>query len=80
MMHHEAQNSQASGPTAHILEAARSLADRSGLIFPSTPGRQLSNNTIRKLLMGLDIHAVPHGFRAGLRSWCADTGVGEAQQ
>ena len=31
-----------------ILEAARSLADRSGLIFPSTTGRQLSNNTIRK--------------------------------
>ena len=58
-----------------ILEAARSLADRSGLIFPSTTGRQLSNNTMRKLLIDLDIPAVPHGFRASFRSWCADTDI-----
>ena len=58
-----------------ILESARSLADRSGLIFPSTTGRQLSNNTMRKLLKDLDIPAVPHGFRASFRSWCADTGI-----
>ena len=64
-----------SGRALEILEAARSLADRSGLIFPSTTGRQLSNNTMRKLLMDLDISAVPHGFRASFRSWCADTGV-----
>ena len=64
-----------SGRALEILEAARSLADRSGLIFPSTTGRQLSNNTMRKLLMDLDIPAVPHGFRSSFRSWCADTGV-----
>ncbi len=64
-----------SGRALEILEAARSLADRSGLIFPSTTGRQLSNNTMRKLLMDLGIPAVPHGFRASFRSWCADTGV-----
>ena len=64
-----------SGRTLEILEAARSLADRSGLIFPSTTGRQLSNNTMRKLLIDLGIPAVPHGFRASFRSWCADTGI-----
>ena len=64
-----------SGRALEILEAARSLADRSGLIFPSTTGRQLSNNTMRKLLMDLDIPATPHGFRASFRSWCADTGI-----
>ena len=64
-----------SGRALEILEGARSLADRSGLIFPSTTGRQLSNNTMRKLLIDLGIPAVPHGFRASFRSWCADTGV-----
>ena len=64
-----------SGRTLEILEAARSLAARSGLIFPNTTGRQLSNNTMRKLLIDLNIPAVPHGFRASFRSWCADTGV-----
>ena len=64
-----------SGRALEILEAARSLADRSGLIFPSVTGQQLSNNTMRKLLMDLDIPAVPHGFRSSFRSWCADTGV-----
>jgi len=51
------------------------FADRSGLIFPSSTGRQLSNNTMRKLLMDLDIPATPHGFRASFRSWCTDSGV-----
>ena len=64
-----------SGRALEILEAARGLADRSGLIFPSTTGRQLSNNTMRKLLIDLGIPAVPHGFRASFRSWCADTGI-----
>ena len=64
-----------SGRALEILEAARGLADRSGLIFPSTTGRQLSNNTMRKLLIDLGIPAVPHGFRASFRSWAADTGV-----
>ena len=30
---------------------------------------------MRKLLLDLDIPAVPHRFRAGFRSWCADTGI-----
>ena len=72
MMRHEAQNSPVSGLTFAPQGAP---ANRSELIFPSTTGRQLSNNTMRKLLMDLDISAVPHGFRASFRSWCADTGV-----
>ena len=64
-----------SGRALDIIDAARSLADRSGLIFPSATGRQLSNNTMRKLLIDLDIPATPHGFRASFRTWCADTGV-----
>ena len=72
MMRHEAQNSQVNGLT----RAPQSThANPSGLGFPSTTGRQLSNNTMRKLLMDLGIPAVPHGFRASFRSWCADTGV-----
>ena len=69
MMRHEAQvNGLTRAPqSAH--------ANPSGLGFPSTTGRQLSNNTMRKLLMDLGIPAVPHGFRASFRSWRADTGV-----
>ena len=61
MMRHEAQNSPVSGLTFAPQGAP---ANRSELIFPSTTGRQLSNNTMRKLLMDLGIPAVPHGFRA----------------
>ncbi len=74
-MRHGAHNPQVSGRALEVLEAARSLADRSGLIFLSTTGRQLSNNTMRKLLMDLGIPAVPDGFRSSFRSWCADPGV-----
>ena len=72
MMRHEAHKSQLNG----LPRAPQSAhANPSGLGFPSATGRQLSNITVRKLLMDLDIPAVPHGFRGSFRSWCADAGV-----
>ena len=58
-----------------ILADATTIADDSGLLFPSPSGRKLSDATMSKLLKERNIGAVPHGFRSSFRSWCADTGV-----
>ena len=55
-----------------VLEEARELADGSGLVFPSSSGRPISDNTISKLLRELGIDAVPHGFRSSFRDWAAE--------
>ncbi len=54
---------------AAILREAQVLADESGLVFPSTTGKPLSNMTLSKLLKDLKIPAVPHGFRSSFRDW-----------
>ncbi len=58
--------------TMEILAEARSLDDGSDLVFPSRPGRPLSDMTHRKLLRTLDIDCVPHGFRSSFRDWAAE--------
>ena len=58
-----------------VLDEAREIADRSGLVFPSPAGRVLSDSTLSRLLRDLDVGAVPHGFRPSFRDWapeCAD--------
>ena len=58
-----------------VLTAAKRLPDGSGLVFPSTNGREISNATMGKLLRENGIDAVPHGFRSSFRDWCGETGV-----
>ncbi len=58
-----------------ILHEARDVSDDTGLIFPAPTGKALSDSTLSKLLRELDVRAVPHGFRASFRMWCADTGL-----
>ena len=55
-----------------ILDAARALADDSGLVFPSRRGKPLSDMTLSKLLKEQGIPAVPHGFRSSFRDWAAE--------
>ena len=55
-----------------VLDEAREIADRSGLLFPSPTGRVLSDSTLSKLLRELGIGAVPHGFRSSFRDWAAE--------
>ena len=43
------------------------------LVFPSARGRQMSDNTLSKLLRDLGIDAVPHGFRSSFRDWCGES-------
>ena len=56
-----------SGHAVAVLDEAREIADRSGLVFPSFTGRVLSDSTLSKLLRELGIGAVPHGFRSRFR-------------
>ena len=46
----------------------------SGILFPSITGEVLSESTLSKLLRGLGIEIVPHGFRSSYRDWCAESG------
>ena len=55
-----------------VLKVAGLFRDRSGLVFPSPTGRELSNATLSKRLRDLKIKAVPHGFRASFRTWGDD--------
>ena len=67
-----------SNPALDVLEQARILADRTGLVFPSPqrPGKPLSDMALTKLLRdnALADRATAHGFRSSFRDWCADTG------
>ena len=60
-----------------VLEKARPLRDRHGLVFgsPVRPGKPLSDMTLTKILRdtGLAEKCVVHGFRSSFRDWCADT-------
>lgn len=55
-----------------ILVEAREIADGSGIVFPSSRGRLLSDQMLSKLLRELGIRAVPHGFRSSFREWAVE--------
>ena len=55
-----------------VLDEARELSERSGLVFPSPTGRVLNDSTLSNLLRELGIGAVPHGFRSSFRDWSAE--------
>ena len=64
-----------SGRALEILTEARKFSDGSGLIFPSAMGKQLSDNTLSKLMRERVPDGTPHGFRSSFRDWCAEKGV-----
>ncbi len=55
-----------------LLAEASPYRDRSGLVFPSPSGRELSDATLSKLLRENGIPAVPHGYRSSFRDWAAE--------
>ena len=57
-----------------VLEKAGGLSDGSGLVFPSVRGKELTDNTLSKLLRENAIACVPHGFRSSFRDWAAESG------
>ena len=60
-----------SGRAMEILSEARTLGG-GGLVFPSPEGRVFSDTNLPRLLRGLGIAAVPHGFRSSFRDWAAE--------
>ncbi|WP_419922327.1 tyrosine-type recombinase/integrase [Candidatus Poriferisodalis sp.] len=56
------------------LDAAKAIADGSGLIFasPLRPGYPLDWNSLLKVLKTVGIASTAHGFRSSLRSWCQE--------
>ncbi len=57
---------------AEILQAARTLRDATGLVFPNPRGKPLSDMTLSKLLKEQGVQAVPHGFRSSFRDWASE--------
>ena len=61
-----------------VLQQAKILRDRSGLVFPSAlrPGKPLSDMTLTKVLRDNDLadRTTVHGLRSTFRDWCAETG------
>ncbi len=55
-----------------ILGEAHALVDDSGLVFPSSRGKPLGDRALWQLLKGLEIAAVPHGFRSSFRDWAQE--------
>ena len=58
-----------------ILQEAATLGDGTGLVFPSSTGRPLTDSTMSKLLRENGVKAVPHGFRSSFRDWCAEASI-----
>ena len=55
-----------------ILDRAQALGNDSPLVFPTARGKPLKDMALSGLLKGLDIAAVPHGFRSSFRDWAAE--------
>ena len=55
-----------------VLDGARELADAGGWVFPSPTGRALHPSALSRLMLDLDIGAVPHGFRSSFCDWAAE--------
>ena len=50
----------------------RSLADGNPLVFPNRLGNPIRDTFLSRLLKGLGIATVPHGFRSSFRDWAAE--------
>ncbi len=58
-----------------VLDQAKALGDRDGLVFPGRRLRPLADATMSLLLRRFGIRCVPHGMRSSFRDWCSETGV-----
>lgn len=66
-----------------VLQRARDLPGKNGLVFPSARGKKLSEMTLPKMLKDNGISTTVHGFRTSFKTWAmeqTDTpwAVGEA--
>ena len=55
-----------------VLDAARTLGDSNGLVFPMPRERSIATWTFPKMLQYHEVASVPHGFRSSFRDWAAE--------
>ncbi len=55
-----------------VLDEARRFVDSDKQVFQSAIGRPLAASAMSRLLLKLEIGAVPHGFRSSFRDWAAE--------
>lgn len=55
-----------------ILKRAEALRDKSGLIFPNSKGKPLSDAAVGKMLKLAGSDKTVHGFRSSFRDWAAE--------
>lgn len=61
-----------SSEALEILNKAAAQSNDDKHIFPSATGRELSDNTLSKLLRELGVASTVHGFRASFRTWAQE--------
>ena len=72
MKMHRGHRVPLSGRALEVLDAARSLGDGDGLVFPNRLGNRIKDTFLSDLLRNLGIAAVPHGFRSSFRDWASE--------
>ena len=55
-----------------VLREAAELRDLSGLVFPSSRGKVMSDMTLSKLAKEVGVAGTPHGMRSAFRTWAAE--------
>lgn len=64
-----------SGALAVLAQAKSLLLDDNDLVFPSSVGTWLSDNTLSKIMRDSQTRGTPHGFRSSLKDWAAERGT-----
>ena len=60
------------GVALALLNDARERTGGQGLVFPSQRGKEMTDNTVSKLLRDNGIETTPHGVRSSFRDWAAE--------
>jgi len=55
-----------------LLQAAKRHADASGLVFPSSTGKQIAGAVLSRTMKDMGLDGTPHGFRSSFADWAAE--------
>ena len=61
-----------SGRAVELLQEAMAYADTSGLVFPSSTGRQIAGAILSRTMKDMGLAGTPHGLRSAFADWAAE--------
>ena len=61
-----------SGRAVELLQEAMRHADTSGLVFPSSTGRQIAGAILSRTMKDMGLAGTPHGLRSAFADWAAE--------